>query len=407
MTTKHACLVASGDVIRGTGGITSFTSSYIDWLLHQHVKVTLLHRRLPKVIEVVEAEPSENVAFQEGNSEVSYSAPFLLYQASLLFFSLAACLGIMGVNKKNRLSVIHAQDTIYAGLSAGIVGKLCRIPVVVHSHGDRIEQIRNLFPKMGEKSITKAIVVSVEELIQKIVLKYFANRVIAVGEFTGQSLIEYGLSRSKLVTLGGGIDVRKFEPKSFSKTEARNVLGIDSKSFVVGYAGRLSPEKNISSLATAVAELVHTKNCPNICLLIIGGGSEEEELKALVEKLGIVQVTILTGYRRDISRILHAIDVFVLPSFTEGLPMALLEAMSARIAIIASDIPNIRKIIKNDETGLLIDPRNTNTIKEAILNFYTNPSLRDLFAARAASSVQEFDQTVVFQKISEVYTSIA
>jgi glycosyltransferase involved in cell wall biosynthesis len=100
---------------------------------------------------------------------------------------------------------------------------------------------------------------------------------------------------------------------------------------------------------------------------------------------------------------LNAIDIFVLPSLSEGSPFSLIEAMAAGKAIIASNIPAIREIVEDGKEALLFNPYIPEQLKEAILKLYHNPELRRKLGQNAEKKVKQYDINVVFPKIIEVY----
>src|SRR5438445_8089962 len=110
--------------------------------------------------------------------------------------------------------------------------------------------------------------------------------------------------------------------------------------------------------------------------MVVGIGREESRLREEVRKWHIEDKVIFCGLRNDISRVLSALDIFVLPSYTEGLSSALLEAMSCGCAIICSDIPANQLLVTHNREGLLFNPYNLQELKEAIHLLSAGDSLR-------------------------------
>ena len=121
---------------------------------------------------------------------------------------------------------------------------------------------------------------------------------------------------------------------------------------------------------------------------------------------GLTNKIIFTGTRLDTDRLFSALDIFVLPSYTEGCPTALLEAMESGKAIIASDILAIREIVENENEALLFDPYNPEHLKNAILRVFQDPRLRIKLGENAKKKAKQYDITVVYPKIVEVYQEI-
>ena len=112
---------------------------------------------------------------------------------------------------------------------------------------------------------------------------------------------------------------------------------------------------------------------------------------------------IIPGFRRDVKRILASIDVFVLPSLSEGCPFSLLEAMAAEKAIIASDIPGIREIVQDGIEALLFEPNNVYLLLQALLRLYYDQELRQRLGNNAKRKALLYDSDVVLRKIIKIY----
>lgn len=400
----HICYIASQNVIEFIGGIRSFTLSALEWLKNKNVKVSLVYREkgLVKVIQDFPYSKPEKVelGLKEGNSG-SNSLPlrlpsYFLYLAMQLLFCLLAVMSILNINKRQRISVLHAQDTHYGALTAIIAGGLLGIPVITHAHG-----VMYLF---------KVDVISrgIQLLTHKLIIKH-SKLTISVSEVTKRFLItQFGAEPSKVLVLPVGIKVEKFSSNIGKGLRARQILGIDEKVFVVGYFGRLSVEKNVKSLLMAVANIINSSKIENILLLIIGVGEEELSLKTLAKKLRIEKRVLFTGgYTESLPFLIQAMDIFVLPSFLEGYPTVVLEAKAAGKAIIASNISSMPKIIENGKTGLLVNPYDIGEIEEAILTLYNDPRLTKELASNALNDAPRHDESKFFQQLLQIYESLS
>ena len=303
---------------------------------------------------------------------------------------------IFKINKSQRISVIHAQDTHYGALTAIIAGDLLGIPVITHAHG-----VMYLF-NVG------ALSRGIQLVIHKLIIKH-SKLTISVSEATKRFLItQFGADPSKVLVLPVGIKVEKFSSNIGKGSRARQILGIDEKAFVVGYFGRLSVEKNVKSLLMAVADIINSTKIRNFLLLIIGVGEEELRLKTLVKDLKIEKYVLFTGgYTESIPFLIQAMDIFVLPSFLEGYPTVVLEAKAAGKAIIASDISSMTKIIENGKTGLLVNPNKIGEIEEAILILYKDPRLAGALAINALNDAPRHDESRCFRQLLQTYKSLS
>jgi len=180
----------------------------------------------------------------------------------------------------------------------------------------------------------------------------------------------------------------------------RKEFGFSEKTKVIGYVGRLSPEKNLSTL---LSSLITIPKDYDLKLMLVGAGPLENSLKNFVIDNNIEDKVIFCGLRNDVRQILSALDIFALPSYTEGLPLAMLEAMAAGRAIICSNIAAHQELVEHNKEALLVDPNNQKEFKEAILVLCKNDSLREKLGNNAKLKASQFDEELIFPKILQLY----
>jgi len=159
------------------------------------------------------------------------------------------------------------------------------------------------------------------------------------------------IPKERVVTLYNVLDVEKTEPELYSRTDARAQLNLNPNDFVFGNIARLAPNKDQDTLLRAFAAIKPI--CPNVKLVIIGDGSLEEKLKALATTLNISDDVIFTGFMAGGHRYMPAFDCFVLSSIQEAFGRVLLEAMIAKLPIIATRVHGIPEVV--GKTNILID----------------------------------------------------
>jgi len=201
------------------------------------------------------------------------------------------------------------------------------------------------------------------ERLDKIILRRF-NKVIAVSDEIKREILNLWLPKSKVSVISNGIDLNRFE--GIGNNKIREELKIDPHCKVVGTIGRLTEEKGHIYLLQTAKEVL--KRFSDAIFLIIGSGSLKEELEDQAKAMGLENKVIFTGVRRDIPEILNSIDVFVLPSLIEGLPMVLLEAMAAQKPIIATKVGEIPKILEQGKLGFLVKPKDVRGLADAIVS---------------------------------------
>jgi glycosyltransferase involved in cell wall biosynthesis len=153
---------------------------------------------------------------------------------------------------------------------------------------------------------------------------------------------------------------------SEDKNSSRKIYGMSIQFFNIGIVGRLVPVKNHRMILEAVSILIQN-NFP-VRLWIVGSGELQEDLFNYTQKLGIEEAVIFMGSRTDVPRILNALDLFILCSNSEGLSVTLLEAMSAGLPIIATNVGGNSEVIQHEETGLLVELNQTVKMAEFIEN---------------------------------------
>jgi glycosyltransferase involved in cell wall biosynthesis len=151
---------------------------------------------------------------------------------------------------------------------------------------------------------------------------------------------------------------------------------------IITFVGRLIAVKGVDLLIKAVKDIKHKIN-----VLIVGDGPERENLENMIKNLGLNRKVIFAGWRTDIPAILRATDIFVLPSYSEGLPIALLEAMAAGKACVVTDIG---LPVKNGENAIVIKPGNVAELKEALEYLIENKELREKLGKNAKNEASKF-----------------
>ena len=169
----------------------------------------------------------------------------------------------------------------------------------------------------------------------------------------------------------------------------RNHMGLASSAFVVGLVGRLSPVKGIEYLLRAVSLLVNEQGMESIQVLIIGGGPLQSSLEALSGSLGIAAHVKFLGERHDVPSLLSLLDVCVMPSLHEGIPIALLEAMRAGCPVIASAVGGIPEVIRDGKEGMLVPSKDPKALAQAIGAMYASTPGRARFSRAGRERVAE------------------
>jgi glycosyltransferase involved in cell wall biosynthesis len=187
----------------------------------------------------------------------------------------------------------------------------------------------------------------------------------AVSDEVAQRLIDSGVSAEKIKTIANGIDVAAFEHGQ--PLPALSAVGGKT----IGMVARLDLQKGFEYLLRAVREL-----CNAFCelkVVIVGEGPDRAAIEGMVQEFGLQSNVILAGQQIDMPAVYAAMDIFVLPSLNEGLPMTILEAMAASKPVVATRVGAIPKVINHGENGLLVDPKDTDGLRDALGSLLSDP----------------------------------
>ena len=195
----------------------------------------------------------------------------------------------------------------------------------------------------------------------------------------------------KATTVLNGIPVAKFAQSAERRAEARRRLTLSADDLVVGCVGRLVALKNHRVLLDTVPALVARH--PRLKVVIVGYGEEEARLKEQVRQLGVEGRVIITGQRADVADLLPGFDVFTLPSQTEGVSIALLEACATGLPIVATRVGGNPEIIRDGTTGLLVEPSDVAALEGALHDLLAHPDRRQLLGGNARLWVSQHAST--------------
>jgi glycosyltransferase involved in cell wall biosynthesis len=202
--------------------------------------------------------------------------------------------------------------------------------------------------------------------LDHLALKRF-NALAAVSDSVAQRLVDSGVSVRKIKTIANGIDVEPFE-----RAKALPPLAFDGNR-VVGMVARLDLQKGFEYLLRAVRELSNAFS--SLKLVIVGEGPDRKAIEDMIRQYSLQSNVILAGQQSDMPGVYATIDIFVLPSLNEGLPMTVLEAMAASKPVIATRVGAIPSVIKDGENGLLVEARDADGLRNAIARLLTDPDL--------------------------------
>jgi len=230
------------------------------------------------------------------------------------------------------------------------------------------------------------------------------DRVIAISQFYRNEILKRSIcSKDKLVMIPNGVSYHKLRP--VDRGEARKKLGLDPQRLWAGVAARLVPQKGIEFLIEA-AQILKERGL-DIGVAIAGDGELKKKLEAMVDARNLRDTVVFCGYQFDIAPFLSALDVFVLPSLWEGLPIALLEAMAMGLVCVATDIDGVKEVIEHGRTGLLVPARNSTAIADAVQSVLGEQEKFRPIGERAKEEVKKYSWADSARRIADIYRELA
>ena len=232
------------------------------------------------------------------------------------------------------------------------------------------------------------------------------DHVFAVSEDVRQS-ISYPrllgrLPMPRTETLIHGLDTAA--PRGGGGTDLRTELGIPKDVPVIGTVAGFRAEKGHRHLLEAARQL--RLSHPDVRFVLVGEGVLEGQLRDRVRALGLERTVAFAGYRPDAGRLFDAFDVFALPSIGEGLPIALLEAMAAGVAPVATSTGGIPEVIENGRHGRLVAPADPAAMAAAIGELLDDQALRERLSEGARQRAADFDIRAAAGRMEAVYDEL-
>ncbi len=274
--------------------------------------------------------------------------------------------------KKYDYDIIHSHG--YATmLAAYIGGSFARCPAIINGeHGTLYYASKK------------------ERLIQR----FLFNRMklnLSVSSVLKDKICDlFAVSEEKFTTIINGVDTHKFQPSSTtssSQSALAKELSINQEHTVIGSVGRLVEVKNYPSLIKAMA--IVRDQYPNTKLFLAGEGPERNTLEPLIAELALEQNVTLLGRRDDVPALMKLYDIFVLPSFSEGLSNTLLEAMASGTPVVASKVGGNGEIVAEGLSGYLYPSNDCQALAEVLIKLVADTSKRSQIGKQARQHIED------------------
>jgi len=294
--------------------------------------------------------------------------------------------------KERRVDILHShqhRENLFSVLLCRYAG----VPILVQTQHGHPE----LFS--GWSGIKRRMLLAGERLTAKRAV----NKVIAVSSEVTQYLATY-LPADRFEVVRNGISLERVRCQ-LSSAEAKNRLGLPPDSLVVGTAARLASVKRFD-LFLGVAERL-SRAMPEVRFVIAGKGSEENRIRSLIKQYHLENRVSMLGHRDDIPEILRAMDLMLMTSDREGIPMVVLESMALGVPIVARDAGGIKEVLDHGTTGILVKSADVEELAKSCLMLLSDRTMRSRIAQNAqAAVVEKYSANANAVQILRLYQSL-
>jgi glycosyltransferase involved in cell wall biosynthesis len=292
---------------------------------------------------------------------------------------------------RNEYQIVHTHTS-----KGGIIGRLAawltNVPVIIHTTQGYA------FRDYAQNGFQRWFFLWLEKIATQC-----CDLIISANQEDRQLAIELGIAyESKIVHIPNGIDLTEIDASPMP-SDIYATLGAQSGRKIVGTMARLAPQKGIEFFLEAASEVIRVD--PTVQFIVVGEGPQRADLEALSKQMGIN--VMFVGFRSDWIQVLRVMDVFVMPSLWEGLPMTLLGAMATSRPIVATRIKGITDACGNHKVARLVEPKDSHAIAQGIIGFLQDDSMSMTYGFAARKRVEEeYSESVINAKIWQLYASL-
>ncbi len=288
--------------------------------------------------------------------------------------------------KEMRVSVLHTH-LFECGLVGRLAAWLAGVPVIiVHEHG------KTLWKKWYHR------------LFERVAIHRTDLRIAVSKDIMRLRLEHEKTPPSKIRVVFNVVDPDMFEVDDRRRHQKRQELGLDD-SFVVGTVGRLIEAKAYDLLLEVARQVCNVK--PDVRFVLVGDGPLAAQLENLRQDLGLADKVLMLGQRSDIPEIMAAIDLYIITSRREGLPVTLIEAMMAGKTIVSTAVGGIPDTLSHNEDGIIVEPGNKDALVEAILKVMDDPETMQRLGTHArTTAVVRYAPGEVLGQLETIYEDL-
>ncbi len=307
------------------------------------------------------------------------------------FQNIKAYKQLLKLLKEEKYDVIHCNSPI-GGVLGRLCGKIAKVPKIIYTaHGFHFYK--------GAPLINRTLFKWAE-----MVLAHFTDIIITINKEDYQAAQKFKLrNNGKVYYIPGiGIDTSSIKQANPKREEILKSIGASHDSIILISVGELNKNKNNEVIIKALGKFKNLK----IHYLLCGLGDKKDELYTLAKDYGLEKNVHFFGYRTDIPELLKSCDIFVMPSYREGLSRSLMEAMSAGLPCVVSKIRGNVDLIENGKGGYLCNPNNINEFAKSIKKLSNSTSIRNIMRINNLNLITNFSIENVKKEIKNIYETI-
>jgi glycosyltransferase involved in cell wall biosynthesis len=279
----------------------------------------------------------------------------------------------IGYCRRHKIDLIHSH-LFGANLYGCLAGAILRIPVIATFHNELF------FLGRSEKFLA----------IKSFIIRRFASRMVFVAMYMKRDYADHSMyPENKSLVIYNGIELMD-DKEDFDSSVLRRELGISDHDLLVGHVANFRAPKGHRYLLEA-ASLVCDK-IPGVRFLLIGeegDGTIKREIEDIIAEKDLRDNIKLLGFRKDVVDLLRIIDVFVLSSISEGLPLSVIEAMASGKPVVATEVGGLSEIVVQDQTGYLVEPGNPAALADRLVTLLENRDLRNRMGRAGRAIVED------------------
>lgn len=294
--------------------------------------------------------------------------------------------------QKEKFDILHSHGGV-AGFYGRLVKKYYPEIKTVHSiHGIHYINTKNYLRKY------------ISQTIEQYLVKFTDYSICETNaDFKNAEKLKI-INPQKTSIVPNGINLKKYVNIQRKKSDFLAGLNLKPEDFIVGNISRFDIQKNQNLIIKAASMLI--SKYPEMKFVLVGNGKLLENSKNLAKELKVENNILFVGEQLNLIDYYSIFDIFVFPTFWEGMPYVLLESMACRLPIICSDIPSLKEIVKDNYSALLINPHSEEELSNAIVKLYEDKKLKEDISSNAYESVKNYSEYFTIKKIEEIYLEV-